>query len=140
MNRNSISYSSLLLLSLLLSANGAHAQSTARANVPFDFKVGTKQMPAGTYTVRNEIGSNVIMVHNVQTGASALAMGRWEAPTKKTNKLIFRRYGSQYFLTAILGSQGSQWMVFSTTKQEQKLQEVAKAPANSVNNVEIASR
>jgi prolyl-tRNA synthetase len=140
MKPNSISYSSLLLLSLLLSATGAHAQSAARANVPFAFKVGTKQMPAGTYTVMNETGTNIVMVHNVQTGTSALAMGRLEAPTKKTNKLIFRRYGSQYFLTAILGSQGSQGLVFQTTKQEQKLQEVAKASATSDNNVEIASR
>ena len=140
MKRNSISYSSLLLLSFLLSATGAHAQSTARANVPFAFKVGTKQMPAGTYTVRNETGSNIIMVHNVQTGTSALAMGRWEAPTNKTDKLIFRRYGSQYFLTAIRGSKGSQGLVFPATKQEQKLQEVAKASVNSANNVEIASR
>jgi hypothetical protein len=140
MQRNSISSSSLLLLSLLLTSAGAHAQSAARANVPFDFKVGTKQMPAGTYTIQSQIASDVIVVHNVQTGTSALAMGRWEAPTKKTNKLIFRRYGSQYFLTAILGSQGSQGLVFQTTKQEQKLQEVATASATSDNNVEIASR
>jgi hypothetical protein len=139
MKRNSISYSSLVLLSLLLSATGAYAQS-ARANVPFAFKVGAKQMPAGTYTVRTEIGSSIVMVHNVQTGASALAMGRWEAPTKKTDKLIFRRYGSQYFLTAILGGEGSQGIVFPSTKREKALQEVAEAPANTTNNVEIASK
>ena len=140
MKRNSISYSSLLLLSLLLSATGAYAQSAARANVPFAFKVGAKQMPAGTYTVQTEIGSSIVMVHNVQTGASALAMGRWEAPSKKTDKLIFRRYGSQYFLTAILGTAGSDGIVFPASRQEKQLQEVAQAPANSTNNVEIASK
>jgi hypothetical protein len=96
-------------------------------------------MPAGTYTVRREIGSNIIRVRNVQTGTSALAMGRWEAPSKKTNKLIFRRYGSQYFLTAILGGQGSQGMVFSTSRQEKEVQE-AQTQANSTNTVEVASR
>jgi hypothetical protein len=140
MNRNSISYSSLLLLSALLSPTGAHAQSTARANVPFAFTVGTKQMPAGTYTLRNKMGSNVIMVHNAETGRSALVMGRWEAPTKKTDKLIFRRYGAQYYLTAIVGSQGSQGMVFPVVRQEKNLQEAAQAPASGANNVEIASR
>ena len=138
MKSKSISNSSLLVLSLLLTVTGAHAQSAARANVPFAFKVGTKQMPAGTYTVHNEIGSNIVMVHNVQTGTSALAMGRRESPTTKTDKLIFRRYGSQYFLTAIRGAKGSQGMVIPATAQEKELQ-VARAAASRANNVEIAS-
>ena len=68
-----------------------------------------------------------------------LALGRQESPSKKTDKLIFHRYGSEYFLTAILGSKGSQGMVFHATKQEKELQ-VAHAPANSGNNIEIASK
>jgi hypothetical protein len=139
MKCNSISKSSLLVLSLLLTVAGAHAQTAARANVPFAFKVGTTQMPAGTYTIRNDAGSSVIAVRNVQTGTSALAMGRRESPSKQTDKLIFHRYGSQYFLTAILGGKGSQGMDLPATKQEKELQ-VAQAPANSGNNVEIASK
>jgi len=139
MKHNSISYSSLLVLSLLLSVTGAHAQSTARANVPFAFKVGKTQMPAGTYTVLSEIGTDVVMIRNVQTGTSALALGRKESPAKKTDKLIFHHYGSQYFLTAILGAKGSQGMVFPATAQEKELQ-VAQAAANSANTVEIASK
>jgi hypothetical protein len=139
MKRNSISYSSLLGLSLLLSVTGAHAQSAARANVPFAFKVGAKQLPAGTYAVETQIGSDIVMVHNLQTGISALALGRRESPSKKTDKLIFRRYGSQYYLAAILGSKGSQGMVFSASRKEKELQE-AQAQANSTNTVEIANR
>jgi hypothetical protein len=139
MKCNSISKSSLLVLSLLLTVAGAHAQSAARANVPFAFKVGTTQMPAGTYAIRNDAGSSVVMVRNVQTGTSVLAMGRRESPSKKTDKLIFHRYGSQYFLTAILASKGSQGMVFPATRREKELQ-VAYAPANSGNNIEIASK
>ena len=139
MKRNSISHSSLLVLSLLLTVTGAHAQSAARANVPFAFKVGTRQMPAGTYTIKSDIGSNVITVHNVQNGTSAMALGRRESPARTSDKLIFHRYGSQYFLTAILGGKGSEAMVFPTTSQEKELQ-VALAPANRANDVEIASR
>jgi hypothetical protein len=139
MKFNSISKSSFLVLSLLLSVAGAHAQSAARANVPFAFKIGTTQMPAGTYAIRNDAGSNIVAVRNVQTGVSALAMGRRESPTKKTDKLIFHRYGSQYFLTAILGSRGSDGMVLPATKQEKESQ-VAYASANSGNTIEIASK
>jgi hypothetical protein len=139
MKRNSIATSSLVVLSLLLTAAGAHAQSAARANVPFAFKVGTTQMPAGTYTIKNELGTNLIMVHNVQTGTSVVAMGQQQAPSSKTDKLIFHRYGSQYFLTAILGEKGSEGIALPATRQEKELQ-VARVPASSGNNVEIASK
>ncbi len=139
MKFNSIAQSSLMVLSLLLTAAGAHAQSAARANVPFAFKVGTTQMPAGTYSIQNGHGSNIVGVRNTQTGVSALAMGRPEAPSKKTDKLIFHRYGSQYFLTAILGSKGSDAVVFPASKQEKELQ-IAYASANSGNTIEIASK
>jgi hypothetical protein len=139
MKRNSIAQSSLVVLSLLFTVAGAHAQSPARANVPFAFKVGTTQMPAGTYKIHSSQGTNLVMVSNVQTGTSVLAMGRQESPSKKTDKLIFHHYGSQYFLTEILGEEGSQAMVFPATKQEKELQ-VAYAPANTGNTIEIASK
>jgi hypothetical protein len=138
MKYNSIAQSSLVVLSLLLTVAGAHAQSAARAKVPFAFKVGTTQMPAGTYNIQN-VGANIVTVRNVQTGTSVLAMGRRESPSKKMDKLIFHHYGSQYFLTEILGSEGSQAMVFPATKREKELQ-VAHAPTNTGNNIEIASK
>jgi hypothetical protein len=139
MKCNSIAQSSLVVLSLLLTVAGAHAQSAARANVPFAFKVGTAQMPAGTYNIQNELGTNLVLVRNVQTGTSVVAMGLQKAPSEKTNKLIFHRYGSQYFLTEIVGEKGSQGMVFRATKQEKELQ-IAQAPTNTGNNIEIASK
>jgi hypothetical protein len=138
MKCNSIAQSSLVVLSLLLTVAGAHAQSPTRANVPFAFKVGTTQMPAGTYNIQNDLGGNLVLVRNVQTDTSVLAMGQRESPSKQTNKLIFHRYGSQYFLTEILGSKG-QAMVFPATRQEKELQ-VAHAPTNIGNNIEIASK
>ena len=139
MKCNSIAQSSLVVLSLLLTVAGAHAQSAARAKVPFAFKVGTTQMPAGTYNIQNELGTNLVLVRNVRTGTSVVAMGLQEAPSEKTNKLIFHRYGSQYFLTEIVGEKGSQGMVFRATKQEKELQ-IAQAPTNTGNNIEIASK
>jgi hypothetical protein len=136
MKCNSIAKSSLVVLSLLLSVAGAHAQSV-QAKVPFAFKVGSTQLPAGTYSIQNDMGTNIMMVRNVQTGSSVAAIGRRESPSKKTNKLIFHRYGSQYFLTTIVGSQGSQGMSLPAPKQPKEL-EVASAPATNSTTVEIA--
>ena len=121
MKCNSIAQSSLVVLSLLLTVAGAHAQSAARAKVPFAFKVGTTQMPAGTYNIQNDLGTNLVTVRNVQTGTSVLAMGRRESPSKKTDKLIFHHYGSQYLLAEIWGASGSQGMVLPATRQEKDL-------------------
>ena len=136
MKCNSIAKSSLVVLSLLLSVAGAHAQSV-RAKVPFAFKVGSTQLPAGTYAISNEMGTNFVMVRNVQTGSSVTALGRQESPSKKTNMLIFHRYGSQYSLTSILGSQGSQGMSLPAPKQQKQLEE-ASAPVTNGDTVEIA--
>jgi len=136
MKCNSIAKSSLVVLSLLLSVAGAHAQSV-QAKVPFAFKVGSTQLPAGTYAINNDIGTNIVMVRNVQTGSSVATLGRRESPSKNTNKLVFHRYGSQYFLTAILGTQGSQGMSLPAPKQQKEL-EAASAPAQNSNTVEIA--
>jgi hypothetical protein len=136
MKCNSIAKSSLVVLSLLLSVAGVHAQSV-QAKVPFAFKVGSTQLPAGTYAINNEIGTNFVTVRNVQTGSSVMALGRQESPSKKTNKLIFHRYGSQYSLTTILGSQGSQGMSLPAPKQQKQLEEASVSAIGS-DTVEIA--
>jgi hypothetical protein len=138
MKINSIAASSLVVLSLLLTAAGAYAQS-AQAHVPFAFKVGTAQMPAGNYEVKKEMGSEIIMVRNLQTGSTVQAMARRESPSKKTDKLVFHHYGSQYVLTEIWGTAGSDGIALSPAKQSKDL-ELAQGPANAGTNVEIASK
>jgi hypothetical protein len=139
MKCNSIAKSSLVLLSLLLTAAGAHAQSPARATVPFAFKVGTTQMPAGTYSISNDMSTNFICFRNVQTGNSVAALAKRESPSKRSNELIFHRYGSQYVLTDVLGSQGSQGLSLLAPKQQKQL-EAAQIPVNTGNTIEIASK
>jgi hypothetical protein len=136
MKCNSIAKSSLVVLSLLLSVAGAHAQSV-RAKVPFAFKVGSTQLPAGTYAIQNEFGTNIVTVRNVESGRSVAALGQRESPSKNSNKLIFHRHGSQYFLTAIVGSQASPGMSLPAPKQQKQLEE-ASAPAANSDIVEIA--
>ena len=139
MKINSIAASSLVVLSLLFTAAGAHAQSAAQAHVPFAFKVGTAQMPAGNYEVKKEMGSEIITVRNLQTGRTVLAMARRESPSKKTDKLVFHHSGSHYVLAEIWGSAGSDGIALSTAKQSKDL-ELAQGPANAGTNVEIASK
>jgi hypothetical protein len=137
MKRNSIATSSLVVLSLLLTAAGAYAQSAVQAHVPFAFKVSKTQVPAGTYSVNRDPDSNFIMIRNVKTAATVIALGTRQSPSSKTGKLIFRHLGNQYFLTEIWGNSGTAGMTLAAPKQKREVQ-IASWPSNGGNTVEIA--
>jgi hypothetical protein len=65
MKRNLIGILSLVVLSVL-TATGAYAQSAVRADVPFAFKVGKTQLPAGTYDIKAD-AQHMIAIHNSKT-------------------------------------------------------------------------
>lgn len=138
MKRNLIGTVSLVALSLLITNNGAYAQTAARADVPFAFNVGTTHMPAGTYKIkRADFDSSFIMVSNVNTGDTVLSLFQRETPSRVNHKLIFHHRGNQYFLAEIRGGEGNSGMAMPATKAEQQV-EIARAPATP--NVEIALR
>jgi hypothetical protein len=117
MKRNVIGILSLVVMSLMLNA-GAQAQS-AKANVPFAFKVGSAELPAGTYVVSTS-GASAIEIRNGQT--SALSLARREYQTDSGAKLIFHHVAGQYFLAEIWRGAGTNGMVIAPSKQEKSLE------------------
>jgi hypothetical protein len=142
MKRNLISILSLVVMSLLLNATGAYAQSYAKANVPFAFNVGAKQLPAGTYEIKSLSQSpNLIMIRNYETMAGALSIARREGPRSTESKLVFDRVGTQYFLTEVWKGSGAGGMIVPTSKQEEELKkelQLAKRPAGGNEKVIVA--
>jgi hypothetical protein len=79
------------------------------ANVPFQFRVGQKLIPAGQVVVQrgNTFGS-ALLVSNWEAKASQYVLPRAQDKDKKrTNTLVFHKYGDRYFLVGI-SIQGSQ--------------------------------
>jgi hypothetical protein len=139
MKRNLFGILSLVVLSLL-NATGAFAQSMAKANVPFAFKVGSAQLPAGTYQVK-AAGETAIVIQNCQASASALSNVRREYPRNSGAKLVFRHIGSQYFLAEIWRGAGSEGMVIAPSKEEKELEKelrLARGHSNAGEEVMIA--
>jgi hypothetical protein len=126
----------------LLNATGAYAQSYAKANVPFAFNVGAKQLPAGTYEIKSLSQSpNLIMIRNYETMAGALSIARREGPRSTESKLVFDRVGTQYFLTEVWKGSGAGGMIVPTSKQEEELKkelQLAKRPAGGNEKVIVA--
>ena len=122
MKRNLITILSLMVMSLIFNATGAYAQSFAKADVPFAFNVGPKQLPAGTYEVKVKgVGSEAIMIRNIETGESALSIARYEAPRSTEGKLVFNHVGNEYFLSQIWRESGSQGRSVPSSKREREL-------------------
>ena len=142
MKRNFITMLSLVVMSLLLNATGAYAQSYAKADVPFAFNVGAKQLPAGTYEIR-VLGqsANEIMIRNTETAAAAVSIARNEGPRDTESKLVFDRIGTQYFLTEVWKGFGAGGMIVPTSKHEQELKkelQLAKGSAGGNEEVVVA--
>jgi len=100
----------LIGLGLLLATASAYAQTgVVKANVPFNFIVNKAELPAGQYTIQS-VGSSAsaMSIQSLDNQIVKLVLPHaCESPkTQETSKLVFHRYGSQYFL-ARSGRQGT---------------------------------
>jgi hypothetical protein len=97
--------------------------------VPFDFKVGTAQLPAGPYEIKaDDTIAGTVMIRNHQTSASAMSIAQREYPRSSTNaKLVFHKVGNQYFLAEIWKGSDAGEMVIPTSRQEKELEKELQA-------------
>ena len=95
---------SFLGLALLATASlVAEMQPRMTANIPFEFHVGNSMLPAGAYTVYAEPGSGLVWLRSADSKSSVtiLAHAIQTLSTSRESKLIFNRYGDDYFLSRI---------------------------------------
>jgi hypothetical protein len=83
----------------------AHAQTAGTqrvlANVPFDFHVGTKKLPAGRYTItvlNPASDRKTLQIRNSDGRSTAITLTTDVIRAASENaKLVFHRYDDQYF-------------------------------------------
>jgi hypothetical protein len=69
------------------------------ANVPFDFYAGNQEMPAGTYEVRFDPASQLILMSDRSKQHEGFLMGRREGDgASDISELVFDHTGSNYYL------------------------------------------
>lgn len=95
----------LLGLGFLLAVSAAQAQQNGvKANIPFNFVVGSQVLPAGEYLVTTQGASNhIILIRSSDSKAVALSlsMACSTGRPSDTSKLVFHTLGGQYFLSQI---------------------------------------
>ncbi len=124
MKRNLIGILSLVVMSAMMIAT-AQAQGV-KADVPFAFKVGRAQLPAGTYEIQ-AISDNAVTIQNRNSKAGALSVVQYDPPRNTGPKLVFHRLAGQYFLAEIWGAPDTTGKVIPRSKQEMNLEKELRA-------------
>ena len=85
-----------------LAATPSHAQALIKADVPFEFCAGYGVLPAGEYSIGRVGITNSLLLSSGQRGVEIVMPNTTDWQTDfKTPKLVFHRYGDEYFLAEI---------------------------------------
>jgi hypothetical protein len=115
----------IIALALIVSVPMTQAQTRARASVPFGFSLDQKSMPAGAYEI-SSMSDKVLVVRNLDTREARLVIESMHVQASQAAgtphaKLVFRKYGDQYFLAEIWGGQSNIGIAFPESKREKEL-------------------
>lgn len=112
-----------LILSGFMSAQSL-TNSTAKAQVPFDFMVNNKIIPAGECVISGAgMDGQVLLIRNADARKSAMSASSHDISSKPADGtvLVFTRYRSQYFLSSVRIEGSSVSYAFPASKAEAEL-------------------
>ncbi len=111
----------LSLIAVLTAIGFAGLSTKLTADIPFDFNVGGKTMPAGKYTLTPGPGQNTVIVRNAENNATASIIVQ-NVNGKKNAKanVTFRRYGNQSFLAGMYDGLGGSGQELPKSKAERR--------------------
>ena len=112
---------SLILAAGFLTAGSALAQSRqVAANIPFNFTLNGRSLPAGHYLIGTDPNSpNVLRIEDRDDSVYVMTMAMPESSERQTNNtVLFHKYGGQYFLSSIRVSGSSINCHLQTSKEE----------------------
>ena len=122
-----------VLIGLSAVSTRAQAGNSFTVNVPFDFSVSGKTLPAGEYMViRVGVSRDALTMcsKDGKGSASALTKTIETRDIQNQTKIVFRRYGKQYFLSQVWISGRSTGRELFTSKVERELTRGAAKPGS----------
>lgn len=126
----------MVALALAAAAVPANAQSRNNmvSNIPFEFVVGDKTLPAGEYNVRaiNE-ARDALIIQGTENGKAAMRLSNstGELKNRAHARLVFHLYGQRYFLAQVWNGE-TVGRDLSKSKQERAIErELASIPSKS---------
>lgn len=124
----------MAFITVIGSAQGQSLEYKLRANIPFDFIVADKKMPAGEYSVgraQRDSGDTLVQVSSLDGRSNAI---RLTTPiqildAKDKGALVFHRYRDQYFLFQVWPAGANTGRVLPKSRSEREIE--GKLAANS---------
>lgn len=112
-----------LFLTLAVASVQGRTKSRQEVDIPFDFTVGQSLLRAGRYSV-DPISRSVLLLRRIDGSKSVLvlAVPALEFGNKeKPGRLIFNRYGHQYFLSEVWLSGSETGLYLDPCRAERQL-------------------
>ena len=124
-------------LAVATAAVSANAQSRNEviANIPFEFVVGDKTLPGGEYSVRSATaGNEALRLQGTDNGKSAVRLTNpaKEMKDKTHARLVFHRYGQNYFLAEVWDGQSTGRQILKSRQERAIERELAGIPLASI--------
>jgi len=98
------SLAAFALLAMVVQPIFAQSAGALKITIPFNFTIGKTQLPSGDYTIQSLSGAEVRVQSDGNDNRPSvifLTVPAGSKGTSETGKLVFNRYGDQYFLSEI---------------------------------------
>ena len=116
----------IVVLALASAVASAKAQSANKviADIPFEFSVGYKSMPAGEYSVTTAISARGLLIQSADGKTSALRLSDEtdRSKDKPRARLVFHRYGDRYFLAEVWNGNGNTGRQLLQSQEERAIE------------------
>lgn len=118
-----------LLVSLAALPAAAKSVDGMKAQVPFDFHVGERLVRAGDYTIKSVTSDEQLLsiIGSKDSASTTTNSGTERGNGEGRARLVFHKYGDQYFLVAVWGAD-STGRTLSETKHERNLRKEIRTP------------
>ncbi len=127
----------VLMISSFASASYAHAQGREiKVNVPFAFENGSQHLPAGIYTIQME-NEHVLLIRGAKASGLSMTNPQETLHAPQTSKVVFRKYGDQYFLREVWTAESTRHAQCTKSKAEKRLQ-IARNETPATQGEEVA--
>jgi hypothetical protein len=117
----------ITMVAAIVPAKAQSLQYKLTANIPFDFTVMDKKLPAGKYSIGRAQNSNGDLVIQIASADRRDSVTRLTIPVLtrdpvKQGVLVFHQYGDEYFLYEIWPAGGTTGRAFPKSRTERELE------------------
>jgi hypothetical protein len=130
----------LFAIASIAASAHAYAQSSVRANIPFEFMVSQKVLPAGEYSISNLSDRTIELYNGEKQTRMLVSTTATGYVSEKPHTLVFRKYGDQYFLREVRGGVNEFSLDVWPSKLEKEAQLQAGVNHDKQQSAEIALR